>query len=255
MKKLLLVIAAAALFVVVPSCKKGENDPFFSLKSRKARLVGEYEMAAYTYKIIRNNVDGSTADFSSVSDSETGLTVNVVNNVGDPTETSYEYLTINHWDFTIRKDGTWESDVDIVITKIDEVDGAVVKSYTSNLQSILFESGTWSFLGGQVDEFKNKERVMFTSLIQNPSGETTTVTEFQDGTSSTDVSVFINQEQGFAEGVNSEVYAIDQLKKDEIILTIDESYTYTESETDAGAISILFSVVAKGETVLKLVAK
>ena len=43
MKKLLLLGAAAMVLVAnLSSCKKGENDPFLSLKSRKARLCGEW---------------------------------------------------------------------------------------------------------------------------------------------------------------------------------------------------------------------
>lgn len=42
---LLLVLAAA---FVLPACKKGENDPFLSLLSRKARVVGEWELKSGT---------------------------------------------------------------------------------------------------------------------------------------------------------------------------------------------------------------
>jgi hypothetical protein len=38
----LLVVLAAAF--VLPACKKGENDPFMSLHSRKARVVGSWNL-------------------------------------------------------------------------------------------------------------------------------------------------------------------------------------------------------------------
>jgi hypothetical protein len=40
-----LVMLLAVVFIL-PSCKKGENDPFLSLHSRKARVVGEWTLSS-----------------------------------------------------------------------------------------------------------------------------------------------------------------------------------------------------------------
>jgi hypothetical protein len=47
MKKTLLALCAAGLLMAAPSCKKGENDPTLSLKSRKSRLTAEWTVASY----------------------------------------------------------------------------------------------------------------------------------------------------------------------------------------------------------------
>ena len=44
-------LAALALVIAATSfsgCKKGENDPFLSLKSRKSRAAGEWKLSAFT---------------------------------------------------------------------------------------------------------------------------------------------------------------------------------------------------------------
>ncbi len=46
-KKILVLVLIAALAIpTFQSCKKGENDPFISLKSRKARLKGDWTLVA-----------------------------------------------------------------------------------------------------------------------------------------------------------------------------------------------------------------
>lgn len=45
MKKIITLTAISfGLLLGLPACKKGENDPFFSTKSRKARLTGEWQL-------------------------------------------------------------------------------------------------------------------------------------------------------------------------------------------------------------------
>ncbi len=43
---LLLIIILSVILFSFQSCKKGENDPFFSFRSRKARLVGEWHLSS-----------------------------------------------------------------------------------------------------------------------------------------------------------------------------------------------------------------
>ena len=52
------MFAAAGLMLATPSCKKGENDPFMSLSSRKARFAGTWDMTAYEYSDGNEESDG-----------------------------------------------------------------------------------------------------------------------------------------------------------------------------------------------------
>ncbi|MFT5819475.1 MAG: hypothetical protein ACI8ZM_000699 [Crocinitomix sp.] len=257
MKKLLIVVAAAVLFTVVPSCKKGENDPAFSLKTRKARLAGEYDVSSYTYKIKRDKPDdGASTDLTANIEGSTGTSINYITvPPGDIVILSQD-ISVNEFSFTIRKDGTWESNFDIIITWTEVVDGIIVKNYEYTERSTLYEAGTWNFIGGQAEEFKNKERVMFNTINQTPGSQTTTVTNYQDGSSNTDETTYFTQELLYPDGATTEIYNIDQLKNKEVILTSDEAFNYYETETEVdGSIDVIYNLVATGETRLVLTAR
>ena len=50
-----LLLLLALTFIV--GCKKGEDDPFFSLRSRKARMAGNFEITGY--EIVQSDTSGS----------------------------------------------------------------------------------------------------------------------------------------------------------------------------------------------------
>lgn len=43
-KSILILLPVLSFAIIVNSCKKGEDDPFFSFKTRKQRLVGEWQL-------------------------------------------------------------------------------------------------------------------------------------------------------------------------------------------------------------------
>ena len=47
MRNILLFILVVGLLIPIPSCKKGDNDPFLILKTRKSRLVGTYTFKSW----------------------------------------------------------------------------------------------------------------------------------------------------------------------------------------------------------------
>lgn len=107
------------------ACKKGENDPLFSLLPRKTRLTGTWQMTNSQYSI------GDTV-YNYADDS---LNISI-------TDTSYTIFYTEIID--IKKDGTFEKSVN--------TNGQVVRTM-----------GTWVF--GKKNNtlgFKNKEYVLFT---------------------------------------------------------------------------------------------
>ena len=70
MKYLLRCLAAIVLLAIItalfPACKKGENDPAFSLRSRKSRISGELTMESATWNKPDTTVtyDGQNLVFS-----------------------------------------------------------------------------------------------------------------------------------------------------------------------------------------------
>lgn len=138
--KLALIAAVAIPSVTFVGCKKGENDPAISLRSRKGRVAGEWTVASGEGKTTSGSstttwkIDGTTYSYTSGS---TTLT------------STYEGK------YTFEKDGTWTS------TTTQSGDGWSEKTDAS---------GTWNFTGG-VGETKNKSQIVMMTL-----SETTTST-------------------------------------------------------------------------------
>lgn len=151
MKKIYTLIMAAAIAAsALPSCKKGENDPFLSLRTRKARVAGEWKVTSgkgsNTQTGAWNPYTSSwTYDGSTQSETEGGNTTSF------PRTITYSF----------EKDGTY--------THTDISDGATVTT-----------TGTWNFLQG-VGETKNKSRLALNELTTtSQNGPVTTEGEGYD---------------------------------------------------------------------------
>ena len=217
MKKLIILsLAAIALMANLSSCKKGENDPFLSLKSRKARVVGEWTVT---------KEEGTSQDISKISFG--GVTVTTTTNEtstyngalytstsvttssagGNPLENTYNDVYTQS--YTFEKDGSFT--LETVYTG---------QNYTEKIE------GTWAFVGkSKTAELKNKEAIALpiTKYSDIDNGVTTTY-------SST----------GFDDSI---IIAIDRLKNKEMVF-IQES-TYADADGDTGSSSLTTTLTAK----------
>lgn len=145
MKKALLFLLIAVFAIpAFQACKKGENDPAISLKSRKSRLVGELKLASGTVTIINAGTTTTITFNGSTATISPGGTVSY-------TET-----------YTINKDGSWEATI--------FEDGDTRKWV-----------GQWYFMSANKDkEMKDKECVGFVITQQTftPAGGTPTITSY-----------------------------------------------------------------------------
>jgi hypothetical protein len=142
MKRVLLILLVA--LIVMPafqSCKKGENDPSISLRSRKARLTGDWKLSSGTV----TNVDNGASQVLTYTDA----------NVSASTGGSANYTE----EMSIVKDGTFKY--------------TVVNNGTNDVLE-----GQWYFMDGNKDnKIKNKEVVAFyiTKSSHTPAGGNTSV--------------------------------------------------------------------------------
>jgi hypothetical protein len=146
-------IAAMLFAVVAPfysGCKKGEGDPFLSLRSRKSRMAGEWSLSSgkTTDKSTSGNTSvTTTTDYTATTANET--TVTVAPPLPNSTTTdSYGYT--EKW--TLEKDGTFSGTV---------TDDGTTTNYT----------GVWNFTSGVGDQ-KNKSQMVMT-FYSISSGSTT----------------------------------------------------------------------------------
>ncbi|MFH2096623.1 MAG: hypothetical protein ABIJ16_13015 [Bacteroidota bacterium] len=124
MKRLLTVLVAMAIVLplVVTSCKKGEEDPFLSLKSRDKRLVGEWvlkSIEASSTDNYNNNYSGTTSTQYQENETrtvtydgskETTVVTTSYKSVGSQTftcSTTHTYYDVYTMNVTIDKGGMY----------------------------------------------------------------------------------------------------------------------------------------------------
>lgn len=143
---LFLIIAACCL----PACKKGENDPFLSLRSRKARITGKWILTERIYERLE---DGSNEFIYPISVSTSFEGDSATLTYSSPL-TSYTSTSYYSSKLTIDKDGTY----------LWAVKAGGVSSQVSDI---------WSFLDGTknkvslvmfelyvIDRLTNKELIL-----------------------------------------------------------------------------------------------
>lgn len=106
MKVLSKILLGSFVLVTLAACKKGEDDPFLSFRSRDARITGEWEMTASEYteeeEFVSNGETLSESFTSSYDGEEWTITATDV----DGTDTTYSGGKEKVY-YTINKDNTY----------------------------------------------------------------------------------------------------------------------------------------------------
>ena len=92
------------------ACKKGENDPFISLKTRKGRITGEWKLVEGTV-IETETIDGETGVYQTTYTSSTrvgddGSTDDYTENLIINRDGTYEEIIVQNGS-TIKVKGNW----------------------------------------------------------------------------------------------------------------------------------------------------
>lgn len=247
-KNIILGLTLVITTVLMNGCKKGENDPFLSLKSRKARVAGEWTVSSYKYTSNSTSAAGGTSNgVSTTTETINGSSYNATetstNSGTSETETSTG--TVSAFTYTFEKDGTFTSTFNYNITST-ETDQATNTTTTDVRNVTSSEEGTWSFLGKLKGEYKNKERIVLQFTDSKWNATTTSTTS--SGGSSSSVTSTSNETQTLTEGEEyTRTFLITQLKGKEMLLEEDYSgnsnYNYNDpSQTYASTSSGGYSV-------------
>ncbi|MCG8573711.1 MAG: hypothetical protein MI810_02410 [Flavobacteriales bacterium] len=245
MKKFFLAVASAGLLITIPACKKGENDPFLSLNSRKARLAGVYEFTSWESHN-ETFVDGpfqyySYSDISIEQGTGTQVTSTALELSGEPfSDTKTKNIRIDNGEFIIDKDGSWEFTMNITLTWEEDAGSVINDYYEFTQRQTINQSGNWEFLP-KSDSFKNKERVLFSEVTHQAFVLTTKKVVFVDGSSST----WVIEEGAISHnGPSKTIYEIDGLKNKEMILRRPKEGVRVQNEGENNPMSI--SLVTEG---------
>lgn len=190
-----LLLSALVIAGSFSGCKKGENDPFLSLRSRKSRLEGNWVIVKE--EVSETNINGSTTEImQSVYDGKMKITTTTTT-VGALSTTVIDTVkfTVN---FDIKKDGNYK------ITAANE-----------NKIDIVTTEGTWLFLGkSKLNDLKNKEAILLTTTKQVVS--------------SNPVANSVNYEN-----LNGLTIVIDALKNKEMMTIVEENSSNEDGLTSS----------------------
>lgn len=204
-------IALVAGTSTFTSCKKGENDPFLSLRSRKARLTGEWTLKEGVETHTNTSSSGTIVLEKRFTETEKTETVD-----GENPKVS----RIDSYNLTFEKDGKFQN---VIVLTLLSNSGVTITNQVTTTQTI---DGVWSFYGGNKDqEIKNKEAVVMEAVASDYSQS--------DGEWPSSVTY-----TGFSDG---EVWFIDQLKNKEIILKKDVSLTHDSGSIEASSYSMTYT--------------
>ena len=128
------------------SCKKGPEDPFFSLHSRLARVTGEWNIT--TYKV--NNDDSLRRVVDSI-----GPYIGFCGSETDKVVLNYNYI------WTFEKDGNFQERLLIDTSYIYDIanNTPICKDSLYQDSSLTVTVQEWNFTG-KVGDLKNKEQIL-----------------------------------------------------------------------------------------------
>ena len=168
--------------MVLDGCKKGDNDPLISLRTRKQRLSGEWKMTEGTW---------SEADTTWTYDG-TNLIKSVSGVAGDPLEVTYEY--------EFETDNKFKSSV---VTNFPAGWFGVGTAAFTRTESI---DGGWNWAGGDNDSRYKSKLLLLSEIIQTVNSN--------DG-SNIDATNIEGQNEGI-------VYDLDELRHDKMVWKYDK---------------------------------
>jgi len=235
MKK--LTKAVLAILVVASSitaCKKGDDDPGMSLKSRKGRLSQECTVSEYKSDITdvtTSNGTVTTTTTTNTKETYTGsaasknMSQTVAGGGSTTTQTATYSGSVTAMDYTFDKDGTWSSTMTVKWTSTTFTTGGTTDTDAIDETETTISSGNWYFLGKNKNtEDKNKENVTLsvTSMQVKSDGKSTSGISFAQ--SSDETFTYANNE-------NNEFWHLSRLAKDELVADITLDYTNSGSSS------------------------
>ncbi len=149
------------LIIIMSSCKKGENDPFLSMQTRKAKITGEWKLTSGNINVKIYNEGTLSSDATETYDGE----YRYYNHSNTSFDTIVYISTFN-----FKDDMTYTNEVIRSFSFFDNQYGAKYTKITNHYD------GEWYFAEGD-DIYKNKERITYYATVLKTYYPDSTVTE------------------------------------------------------------------------------
>jgi hypothetical protein len=204
------VLVALTVAVVLPACKKGENDPFLSLRSRKSRVAGEWTVESKeetrNTSIVSPSLNTTAIEITTINGG------NYTNTYTDASGTDTNLGTVQTNTITFEKDGKWSAVYQLTTVNVF---GSGSFQTTETTVSRTESSGIWNFLG-KIGEAKNKENISVATTSEKTNKTVTTVSSF----TGTDIETS-SSTNTYADNEMVDVWKLTQLKNKELIAEIE----------------------------------
>lgn len=256
MRKITNVLAVLSIGVLIApaleSCKKGDEDPGLSLRSRKGRVVGEWNVSNYdeTTTFTQNsstfigpstNSSSSNGTIKLTYDGENFTTENITNSSSGGS-TSVKSIAKGDFKYTFDKDGTFTLTQTKIFeeTEKEETNTYSLETITKNDISSTIK-GTWNFVLGVADGIKNKQFIVLTFTeeenVTKIDKEDKLTIKSSGQTNTTTTSTVVNETATFETNEISQTWELVRLANKEIKAlargkvskNISSSYSVTNS--------------------------
>lgn len=212
-----LSLVLLGMIIVLPllttSCfKKGEEDPFFSMYTRKARIVGTWEITGLNSDIKRTyQNDVSTRTTTTVSGESWDQVIEILET--DSVRELEGNVIIGRNIVVFEKNGGFKKIWEYQYTIEEPIGEDAGISYTQFRVAEEIQ-GTWNWLNN-IDDYKNKERVAI--IIEDHKTTTQRLskieTEDSEITPSWTLDTTFTTSSKYANGEISTIWELDMLKK------------------------------------------
>ncbi|MDD3860760.1 MAG: hypothetical protein PHW83_11220 [Bacteroidales bacterium] len=231
-----LSLVLLGMIIVLPllttSCfKKGEDDPFFSIYTRKARVTGKWNITNMQ-SIIKTTYDDDVQirTTTTINGLDWERYIEILN-----TESTRTYVgeVLEDRNFVyFDKEGVFKQTYEYQYIVLEEVEEEEEEEGGLQTQYRVFEEyrGTWNFLGN-IDDYKNKERIAIVieeskQIIQVYTME---ISEDSEETPEWEFDSTYNTVTRYANGQYSTIWELDMLKNKEIHTRQNVNYYYTRT--------------------------
>jgi len=226
-----LILIVLGSIWIFDGCKKGDDDPFFSIHSRKARVTGDWTIEFMERNVTQSLSDGSKAvvDFKidgdkiiiKVDSFETSHDTTNIITTGIVNEVYYRFDRNSKMDHVFSYQLTKEKSV------IDE--NTSISTYDKIVTTIKDRAtGSWDFISkiekNGVNKYKNKERI---SLIFESKNNVTTIVTTHWQTDADGIiipgtydynSIIESSENKYANGEYAEIWILKELRNKKIVM-------------------------------------
>lgn len=153
-----LFLSVLVFLLIFSECKKGPDDPLISLRSRKARVVGDWKLSSGKQVSSSSNVSSGGVNIHT-SNETTTYDGSTYTTESDMTSGSTSIHDTETGPFTLKvsfkKDGSFE---------MEQMEDGEISSF----------KGTWNFLG-KIGDTKNKEQIaIHLTSTSDPSNNSNT---------------------------------------------------------------------------------